>query len=327
MTKKINIRHIAELAGTSPSTVSRVLSGKKSGITISDETRKKILKVCRKLDYQPSIHASRFFSGQSRIIGFLPSKETFVEDDNMARAMAGVYAGLHKAGYRCMPIVYDDEFVSSGEYLNLFKRLEVDALIVWGADEFYAWLDELADDKYPFMLLANRYKDYPAVTCDQQAGIAALVEHCRSRGAKKLVYITIGEGDSCRQRRDGFASSTSGCETHIVEGGREIADGYRAAAAIMNLKPDAVICGNDRLAVGVEQALLEKGLKIPGDILLTGGDNIELGQYCPVPLTTFDQMSAKCAERSIEILLDHLENEQTLLSEVIPPEIIIRQST
>ena len=106
MAKKINIRRIAELAGTSPSTVSRVLSGKKSGIKVSDETRSNILKVCRKLNYQPSIHASRFFSGRSRIVGFLHSKETFVGDDNMARAMGGVYAGLHKAGYRCLAGVF-----------------------------------------------------------------------------------------------------------------------------------------------------------------------------------------------------------------------------
>ena len=85
MDKPLNIRRIAELAKCSPSTVSRVLSGRKTNIPISEETRLRVLEVCRKLDYQPSIHALRFFSRQAGVIGFLKDGEMLMTgvDDTM----------------------------------------------------------------------------------------------------------------------------------------------------------------------------------------------------------------------------------------------------
>ncbi len=327
MGQKVNIRRIAELSGTSASTVSRVLSGKDTDIKISAETRDRIMTVCRELDYQPSIHASRLFSRQSKVIGFLPARNLFIEDDNLARSMSGVYSRLHLAGYRCMPVVYDDNFVSGKEYLNLFKRQEIDALVIWGADESYTWLEELHSEKHPFMLLANRFMSYPSVTCDQKSGITAMVKHCQEQGARKLVYVNMGTGDSCQQRREGFLEAVCDDEAHIVTGGIGIEDGLNAVNEILNLNPDAVICGNDRLAVGVEQGLIAAGKRIPEDIMITGGDNIELGIYCPVALTTFDQMSRHCAEIGVDILLNHLKRRMPLRSEVIPSEIYIRRST
>ncbi len=326
MGTKVNIRQIAELSGTSASTVSRVLSGKQTGVQISQATREKILAVCRQLDYQPSVHAARLFSRQAKMIGFLHPGQTFIEDDNLARAMSGVYSRLHPAGYRCLPIVYDDLFVEDKEYLNLFKRQEVDALIVWGASEDTVWLDELHEEGKPFLLLANRFRTYPAVTCDQKRGVAAMVERGRACGARRFVYVNVGEGDSCQQRRKGFLESVQGCQAHIVSGGLRIADGFRAVEEILRLAPEAVVCGNDRLAIGVQKGLLEAGRRIPEDILVTGGDNIELSQYGPVPLTTFDQMAAPCARLGTDILLDHLQNEAPLRSELLSPKIHFRQS-
>ncbi|MBN2640557.1 MAG: LacI family DNA-binding transcriptional regulator [Victivallales bacterium] len=326
MEKKVNIRRIAELSDTSASTVSRVLSGKVSGVKISEATKERIIAVCRQLDYQPSIHAARLFSRESGIVGFLPVREMFIEDDNLARSIGGVYSRLHTGGYRCLPVVYDDAFVDSKEYLNLFKRQEIDALLVWGAGDTYSWLDELSATGKPFMLLANRYKDYPSVTCDQKHGVAVMTGHCRERGARRFVYVSLTSGDSSDQRREGFIAATQGCEISIVEGGMHISDGIAAAKAAMSFKPDAIICGNDRLAIGVQKALLELGVRIPEDIMLTGGDNIELGQFCQVPLTTFDQMSGLCAERGVDILLGHLKSNTPLSSEVIAPEFHVRAS-
>ena len=83
MDKPLNIRRIAELAKCSPSTVSRVLSGRKTNIPISEETRQRVLEVCHKLDYQPSIHALRFFSRQAGVIGFLKASGEMTDDDNL----------------------------------------------------------------------------------------------------------------------------------------------------------------------------------------------------------------------------------------------------
>ncbi len=326
--KKINIRQIAELSGCSPSTVSRVLSCKDTDIKISEETREKIHSVCRELEYMPSIHASRFFSKTSRIVGFLPARDTFIEDDNLARSMDGAYYALNKAGYRCMPLLYDERFIEDKEYLNVFRRKEVDALIIWGAEDSYSWLDELAEEKLPFILLANRFKEYPYFSCDNRFAIAELVRHCRLKGAENFAYVSICNVDSCNLRKEGYLGAVPGSSERldIIEGGMSIDDGYRAGERILQMKPDAVICGNDRLALGVEKRLLEAGLRIPQDILLTGGDNIELSEHCRVPLTTFDQMAKDCAIKGVNALLEHLKNGTEIKSSLISPRHIFCDS-
>lgn len=319
----MNIREIADLAGCSPSTVSRVLSAKKCSIPISKKTREKILAICEEHDYTPNINASRFFSKQSKTIGFLiPPHEPLV-DDNLARGMSAIYDTLNKNSYRMLPITMDEKFLHGREYLNLFKRSEIDALIIWGALESFAWIDELKNNSMPFVLLTNRYKDYPAVYCDDSA-VGELVGHCRDKGAKSFAYVKISSGDCCLRRRGEFLKHVT--DGKLLDGGSKIKDGKRIAAEIIEVKPDAVICGNDRVAIGLEKALLAEGFKIPQDIMITGADNIELAEYCPVPLTTYDQMAYKCGRKCAEMILDYLRNKKPLKSVIVKPEIHIRES-
>lgn len=322
--KNMTIREIAELSGCSPSTVSRVLSSKKCSIPISKKTKEKILAVCEEYDYTPNINASRFFSKQAKIVGFLiPPAESLV-DDNLARGMSAIYDTLHLNSYRMLPLTLDDKFIENKEYLNLFKRHEIDALIIWGAIGNCKWIDELAANNMPFVLLTNRCKDYPAVYCDDSAGIKQLVEHCRTKGAKSFVYVTISGGDCCLRRRTEFLSLVS--DGRLIEGGLNIKDGERAADEILRLRPDAVICGNDRCAIGLAKALLAAGLKIPEDIMITGADSIELAEYCPVPLTTYDQMAYKCGEICTNMVLDFLQKQKRLSSISVKPELRVRNS-
>jgi LacI family transcriptional regulator len=326
MAENLNIRKIAELAGCSASTVSRVLSQKKTSIKISEKTREKIYRVCQELDYHPSIHASRLFSKRSKVIGFLTPDRISLEDDNLARSMSTAYKHLTSAGYRMLPISYNDTFFEQQEHLNLFKRCEVDALMIWGISDQSNWLDELAAAKNPFILLTNRCKDFPAVTCDNYSGTRQLAEHCIENGAKKFLFITAAEGDCSLEREKAFFDVLTGKDAQIIKGGMTVEAGLAVVKHILNIKPDAIICGNDRLAIGVEQGLEQAGIRVPRDIMLAGADNIELSQYCRVPLTTFDQMAHDCAAKAVQILLAHLDNKEKLHSALIAPEIIIRES-
>jgi LacI family transcriptional regulator len=326
MAENLNIRKIAELAGCSASTVSRVLSQKKTSIKISEKTREKIYSVCRKLDYHPSIHASRLFSNISKVIGFLTPDWISLEDDNLARSMSAAYTHLTNAGYRMLPLSYNDTFFEQQEHLNLFKRREVDALIIWGIHDRTDWLDELAAANNPFILLTNRCKDFPAVTCDNYSGTRQLTEHCLANNAKKFLFITAAEGDCSLEREKAFFDVLTGKDAQIIKGGMTVEAGLSAVKHILNIRPNAIICGNDRLAIGVEQGLEQAGIRIPRDMMVAGADNIELSKYCRVPLTTFDQMAHECAAKAVKILLERLNDKKPLHSALIAPEIIIRES-
>ena len=168
MEKPLNIRRIAALSGCSPSTVSRVLSGRSTSIRISGETRERILEVCRSVDYHPSIHAARFFSRQAGAIGFLTATEFMPDDDNLSKSFFAVCRELFRRSYRTLPLLSNRPFIETREYLNIFKRNEIDGLIIWGAQEKHSFLDELADAGYPFLLLTNRVGNHPAVYSAQQ---------------------------------------------------------------------------------------------------------------------------------------------------------------
>lgn len=320
----MTIREIAELSGCSASTVSRVLSSKKCSIPISKKTKDKILAVCKEHDYMPNINASRFFSKQSKVIGFLIPPSSSLVDDNLTRGMSAIYETLNCDSYRIFPLTLDEDFIERQEYLNLFKRCEIDALIIWGVDENCAWIDELAANKMPFVLLSNRDKEYPVVYCDDSVGIRQLVEYCRSKGAKSFAYLTIGSGDCCLRRRTEFLKQLP--DGKLIAGGLTIKDGENAAAEVLRQKPDAVICGNDRSAIGLQKALLASGVKVPEDIMITGADNIELAEYCPVPLTTYDQMASKCGELCAKMILDFLQKQKPLKTITVKPEMHIRDS-
>ncbi|MBE6368118.1 MAG: LacI family transcriptional regulator [Lentisphaerae bacterium] len=330
MASNANIREIARRAGCSPSTVSRVLSNQSANgsVKISTATCEKIMAICAELDYTPSIHAARLFSRRSKVIGLLAAGELQWDDENLARALSGTCSCLSEYGYRCLPLQYREDFIKNKEYLSIFRRCEVDALIIYGEIEDQPYLHELTAEKMPFMLLGNRIKDYPAVSADQKTGTEILVKHCIERGASKLVYLDLCRGDSSEQRRNGFLN-IAGKEAPIISGGISVAAGYQVAAEAMKYSPDAIIAGNDALAVGVEKYLLEQNKLdlVPSSLLLTGGDNIEMSKYCTLPLSTFDQRSTDCAKLCVEIIVSHLEKQTPLRSEVLPVEVIFRDST
>ena len=230
--------------------------------------------------------------------------------------------------YRCLPLEYREDFCKTKEYLSIFRRCEVDALIIYGEIVDQPYLHELTAERKPFILLGNRIKDYPAVSADQRTDMETLVRHCRNCGAKKMVYLDLSNGDSCEQRRRGFLNA-AGDGAVVIPGGITVSAGYKAAAEAMNFSPDAIIADNDELAVGVEKYMLEQGKlqQIPKALRLTGGDNIELSQYCTIPLSTFDQRSSDCAKLCVDIIVSHLEKQTPLCSEVLLVEVIYRDST
>lgn len=331
MRESVNIRKIAELAQCSPSTVSRVLAGRSGSIRISDATRERIRRVCTELDYQPSIHASRLFSGRAGTIGFLTAGEFMLEDDNLAKSFFHVCRALFRRGCRCLPLMDDPQFRERREYLALFKRNEIDGLLIWGAGENEWFLEDLRRAGYPFLLLTNRVEGYPSVYAEQKKAVAELTGECIRLGAGRLAGLMSSDGFSYRQRKEGFLEAAQHCDATLFPlaagPGNVLENAYRIAPEILAWSPDAILCANDEAAVGVEKYCLEHGIRIPEDLLLTGGDNIKLSEYCQIPLTTFDQMAPECAAGAVDLLMNHLEHGAPLRSLKQEVRILRRRST
>lgn len=323
---KMNIRKLAKIAECSPATVSRVLSGNHGNVPISPKTREKIVKICKEYDYEPNIHASRMFSKRSGIIGLVTSG-TSVEDANLSRFISGVYDKLSAKEARLMLLASDEEFLNNKEYLTVFKRREVDALIIWGVYGNTAWLDEMFEAEYPFILASNRHKDYPSVVCDDLIGMKKLVKQCVKKGAKRFVYVDGGDMEVSHRRRNAFLEVAKGYEIEVIEGDYTVESGVAAVENMAGDLPDAIFCVNDLTAMGVIKGLKRAEVAIPDDVMVAGVDGINLSLHTDPPLSTYDQMPGLCGTKCVDILFEFLEKKKAMRSQVVAPEIHLREST
>lgn len=328
MTEKVNIRTIAQLAGCSPATVSRVLSGRAGSIQISEATREKLLAICEELDYHPSIHAGRFFSKRSRVIGFLLPDRMPPGDQGLSRALLAVCAELSNCSYRCLPLLCDEFFQNNEEYLNVFKRREIDALIVWGVRAEYTFPARLTAERRPFLLLQNRMADYPAIYPAQRQASRELTAMAIRRGARRLLSVTIDGSDSFAARLQGFLDAAAGIGHQVltISSGEELRPETEAFRRILHLHPDAIIAPSDTLAIRLEESLLEAGVRIPEEVMIAGGDDIFAAAHCRVPLTTFGWNWEEAAALCASMLIEHLEHGAPLESRELPTRIVWRDS-
>lgn len=328
-----NVRTIAELAGCSPSTVSRVLSGNYGNVRVGKPLRQKIRQICAELGYEPNIHASRMFSKRTGIIGLvIPyGGDGGLHDENLSFFMNEAYETANKADCRLLLLMLNERFKERQDHLSLARRREVDGMIIWGAVGDSEWLDELAAAEMPFVLAVNRAGEHPCIYGDDEGGMAAMVNHCRERGARRFAYVSGAPVDSGQRRRAAFEAALGDCPYQLLEGDFSLATGRQAAGDLLagsrDDLPDAVVCANDLSAIGFVMGLRQGGLHVPRDIMVTGADNIDLAKYSHPALTTYDQMSIQCGRTCTQDLLRHLEAGDPLETRILPSTIHLREST
>ena len=324
--KIMNIKQIAEIVGYSSSTVSRVLSDKDGNVPISQTTKDKILKACKEYGYKPNVHASRFFSKRAQNIGVLMPQALYLSDRNLSRFLDGAYRAIDANNYRMTVFSASKKFIKEKNHLNIFKTKEVDGLLIWGCCEQDKFIDELKAENYPFILGNNRRENYPAVICDDFDGMTQLVAHCQKKGCKRFTYISAGNYDASHRRREGFIQATQEKATKLMDFERDHVFNADDISAIMQFKPDVIMCLNDITAYNITNQLKKKNFSIPQDLLVTGADNTEFSHMVTPTITTYDQMAEACGKKAVEILIDHLDNGKPLKSITIKPKLEVRDS-
>ncbi|MEV5675341.1 MULTISPECIES: LacI family DNA-binding transcriptional regulator [unclassified Streptomyces] len=274
----VTLSDVAAVAGVSLSTASRALNG---GGRISAATRARIAEVARRLDFRPNALAQSFALGRSRTIGILAynARGAFTEP-----VLVGAVAHLGGREQACL--LYDTGFdpdAMAGSVRRLLAR-RVDGLLVLG-DGFQSQLRSVTGDFTVPVVYAHGLTDRAADSCyvpdGEMAGRLA-GEHLLSLGRRRIAHITAEHHDAAAAGRE------RGLLTTLAEAGLPAAgdtlrgDWSRASGAaacrrlIESGTPfDAVFCGNDQIALGVESVLLEAGRRVPDDVALVGVDNWE----------------------------------------------------
>jgi DNA-binding LacI/PurR family transcriptional regulator len=202
-------------------------------------------------------------------------------------------------------------------------------------------MQTLHDTGFPYVMVSYTVgDDVPFVGANLDTAGYLAGRHLVGCGHKQLGYLIDKKGSLNGELRMG------GYRRAVEEAGLSIDDdfvfehqyegewndynsGYAAAEQIarMPVRPDAMFCYNDLSAIGLEDGLLDAGLRIPDDIAIVGLDDIELAGRARVPLTTLRQPVNDIGARALDTLLARLRGEQPVIRQLFTPELVVRAST
>jgi LacI family transcriptional regulator len=337
----VTLYDVAREAGVSTATVSRVVHGQDR---VRDSTRLRVNQVIEQLGYVPDGAAQSLSRRRKEIIGFVcvegKSRQYDVENMNLLyydEVMRGVGAGISDHGWSLL-ITY-----VNGEDERDFPRLQAltgkaDGILIGQSVVPSPLLARLAE-RVPVVVIAGAPGDSAAdvVTADNRSGSAALVTHLiEVHGRRRLFHVDgmAGVADA-RERRLGMEQvlrAHPACTLiGTYQGQFSVQSGEEAGQSMLaqhgSALPDAVVCANDQMAIGVLQALTAAGVRVPWDMALVGFDDIYPGSLSEPALTTVHQPMRLLGERACIRLLDRIARPGLRPRvEVLPTELVLRSS-
>jgi LacI family transcriptional regulator len=328
------MKDIARDLGVSLMTVSKAL---RSHSDISEQTRQRVLKRMRELNYQPDWIARSMVTGRTYLVGLvLPD----LMHSFFSEVAVGVARKLQPFGYQVVITNTQEDAEVEKRNVEALAARKVDGLIIASAQRHKELkvFHSLERAGLPYVLIdrtiAGIAANYVGVK-DEEVGRMA-TEHLIATGAKRIAHlhgpaISTGRGRLRGYRRALQRQGMKMRPEYIVNGEGDARGGYEAMLKLLkqNPRPDAVFCFNDPVAAGAVKATLEMKLRIPEDVAIIGVGNVYYSELLRVPLSTVDQSSALIGERAAELLTECMDAKKAPAPQriLIPPRLVIREST
>jgi LacI family transcriptional regulator len=340
MLGKYTIEDIAEIAGVSRGTVSRVLNNHPS---VSDETRQKVLAVIEELNYRPNFSARQMRTDSSNLVGFGLITDEVITTPYAVDMIRGAQETLWAHG-KVMLVVnagYGTDLTEASLEALLERRVEG---IIYAA--MYHRSVELPSQMLQApIVLANCFSPdrlYASVVPDEVAGGYAATIRLLSKGHRRIGFINLGRTErnvppplaASSGRLQGYKQALAEFdvpfdETLIRYTDQRPETNYKLALELMQLPvpPTAIFCGNDRTALGCYGALSELGLHVPDDVGVVGFDNqIDIAQGLWPPLTTVQLPHYEMGKWAVEYLMSNKDSQLSPLQHKIDCPLVDRES-
>lgn len=333
---KVNIKTVAKRAGVSITTVSRVI---REYPGIKEETRKKVLKSIRELNYEINAVARNLRQKKTNTIGIIVGNVLSQFYSIIAKS---VEDSANKAGYNVILCNGDDNPEKEFRYLKVLKYNRVDGIILTPTGknaEYVKWLIETGTR----VVLIDRLIDgvnCDAVLIDNENAAYGAVRHLIKQGYRKIAIIngyidrTTGKG-----RLNGYIKALRDAgipkdDSLIKIGNFKKSSGRDLVKELMqgNSKPEAIFVTNIDMTLGALIAIKEMGLKIPSDIGIVGFDDPDWNIILDPPLTAVHQPVYELGSMAAELLLKKIESKDTSTSNkplimTLNTSLVVRNST
>ena len=326
--KAISIRDIASEVGMSEATVSLALNGSK---LVKTETKEKIKETAERLGYVPNASARRLVLKKSGMIGVIVPE---IENIYYSVFVKELSEQMSKVGYSLSIFISSNDPVKEERAVSDMIAARVEAMIyvpVNSTSENETTRRMIMQSGIPAVCATTQIDGMCSVRCDMEGGMHLLMKHVLQTNPERIVYFSGPDGVfalDCRKRE--FLKATK--DTGVAVDVRTLPSvdyryAYEETGTLLANLPDVIVCVNDFMALGVVNRLIEHGVSVPHDVIVTGFDDTIFSIASPVPLTTVRQDMHLMAEKTVNLLLKMIETPEFCEDIRIPTELIVRRYT
>ncbi|WP_435300316.1 LacI family DNA-binding transcriptional regulator [Timonella sp. A28] len=330
---KTRLTDIAEQAGVSTATVSRVLNGKSS---VATETRQAVLAALDILGYE---RPEKFRNRSAGLVGLVVPELTNPVFPAFAQTIEGL---LSQRGYTPLLCTQSPGGTSEDEYIDMLQEHKVDGIVFVAGlhadtQASHTRYDQLRTKGIPLVFI-NGYAqdiDAPFISCDDLTAMELGVRHLVSLGHHKI-GLAIGPQRfiTAQRKTEGFKNALhkhlgqDDGDQHVATSLFTVEGGQAAANELLDSGHTAIVCGSDLMALGAVRAAHQRNLKVPEDVSIIGYDDSPLIGFTDPPLTTIRQPVATMSQAAVSGLVSMIESATAPTSELqFHPELIVRNST
>lgn len=305
---RVTIKDIAKAAGLSYSSVSRALNGLKG---VSEETREEVKRIAEEMDYYPNAVAQGLVRQRTGTIGLILPDITNPFYPELVR---GVEEKASSLGFNTFFCNTNYDLKKEESYIRNLLEKRVDGIILAPSTSDSLYLEQRSSLPVPCIYLGNAPINtrHSFVITDNYRGGLLAAETLIARGYRSIGFISGNQNRSITDGRyQGFidAMAEHKLETEkrfIIQETWRFETGYSKISEMIGsgAYPEAVIAGNDFIALGVIQGAREAGLRIPEDIALIGFDDIPDASWPDINLTTIRQPKIQMGGDAVSLLLE-----------------------
>ena len=330
---KITLKAIAEQLGLTPTTVSRVLSGKGDQYRISQKTQRRVRELATKLNFSPNQIARGLRLSKTATIGLIVPD---ISNPYFATIAHHVTAEARQREYSILLCDSQEDTRYEIEAIQLIRSRNVDGLglcLDCASDEH---LKELVESDQPVVLVDRYYPDLaiPSVTSDNARGAREATEYLIRYGHKRIACLQ-GLQDSAPNRdrvlgyREALAQHNIPIDEELIVGDSFAQrSGYIATKLLLHAKAEftAIFAMSNQIALGSLHAISEEGLDIPDDVSIIAFDDSPYAPFLATPMTCVEQRNAEMGQIAAQLLFASFESHKSSQGLLLPTRLIERES-
>jgi LacI family transcriptional regulator, galactose operon repressor len=332
----VTLKDIARDLGVSVITVSKAL---RDHSDISEETKARVLKRVKEMNYRPNLSARALVTGRTNLLGFVVPD---LLHSFFSEIVRGVSAALQSTGYTLLTTSSEQDPKMERQAVEQLIARRVDALLVASTQWTVEMFRRVEEAGIPYILIDRSFTGLGAHFVgvnDEEVGALA-TRHLAEVGCKRIAHIGGGEISSLVGRKEGYKRTVAKLGLaadpdliYNVDRVQELGDeaGYNAAKKLLQLtpRPDGIFCYNDATAYGAIAAVLEAGLSVPEDVAVVGCGNLLYDKFLKIPLSSVDQQTIAIGQKAGTLALQLIEAGEPIPPRriLLEPKLIVRQST